>query len=269
MVNQFPQVLTIAGSDCDGSAGLQADMNTFQRCGVYGMSVLTAAVAGNSYGIFASQPMPTEFIDKQFAVLTEDFQINACKTGMLTDTRTIETVAKNYQKHDLGPLVLDPVIITKHGDMLLEEDAFETLKEKLIPQATVLTPNYYEAVKLTGIQIESTTDALKAAQILQEMGAKNVVVKGKHNDKQQTRVTDLVLLEDKTSLTLSEPFINTTHINGTGDLLSACIAAEIAKKTSIADAIKQAKKFVTAAIADQLDVGHKYGPVNHLVKYSF
>ena len=269
MINQFPQVLTIAGSDCDGSAGLQADMNTFQRCGVYGMSVLTAAVAGNSYGIFASQPMPAEFIDKQFEVLVDDFQINACKTGMLTDTVTIETVAKNYQKYDLGSLVLDPVIITKHGDMLLEEDSFKTLKKVLIPQATVLTPNYYEAVKLTGIRINSTTDALKAAQILQQMGAKNVMIKGKHNDEKQAKVTDLVLLEDKTSFTLSEPFVNTTHINGTGDVLSACITAELATGKSVESAIKQAKKFVTVAISSSLDVGHKYGPVNHLAKYNF
>lgn len=269
MVNQFPQVLTIAGSDCDGSAGMQADMNTFQRCGVYGMSVLTAAVAGNSYGIFASQPMPISFINKQFEVLADDFAINTCKTGMLTDTDTIKTVADNYGKYALGPLVLDPVIITKHGDMLLEEDAFETLKSSLIPLATVLTPNYYEAVKLTGIQIETTTDALKAAEILQSMGAKNVLVKGKHGDASQTEVTDTVLLEDGTSFTLSAPYIDTTHINGTGDVLSACIAAEMARGTSVAAAIRQAKKFVTAAIADQLDVGHKYGPVNHLTDYKF
>ena len=269
MTNQFPQVLTIAGSDCDGSAGMQADMNTFQRCGVYGMSVLTAAVAGNSYGIFASQPMPVDFINKQFSVLADDFAIKACKTGMLTDAITIETVAQNYQKYDLGPLVLDPVIITKHGDMLLQEDAYETLKAQLIHQATVLTPNYFEAIKLTGIQIESTDDALKAAQILQTMGAKNVMVKGRHNDMKQEEVTDLVLLEDGTSFTLSEPFVNTTHINGTGDLLSACIAAELAKGTNTGAAIRQAKKFVTAAITNQIDVGHKFSPANHLVEYNF
>ncbi|HIW89896.1 MAG TPA: bifunctional hydroxymethylpyrimidine kinase/phosphomethylpyrimidine kinase [Candidatus Ligilactobacillus excrementipullorum] len=269
MVNQFPQVLTIAGSDSDGSAGLQADMNTFQRCGVYGMSVLTAAVAGNSYGIFASHPMPLDFINQQFKVLTDDFVIKACKTGMLTDTATIKTVADNYRQYDLGPLVLDPVIITKHGDMLLEEDAFETLKSELIPQATVLTPNYYEAVKLTGTEIDSPADALQAAHILQKMGAKNVMVKGRHTSTTQAEVTDTVLLEDGTSFTLSAPYINTTHINGTGDLLSACIAAEIAKGTSIEAAIRQAKKFVTAAIADELSVGHKYGPVNHLTDYNF
>ncbi|GBG94434.1 phosphomethylpyrimidine kinase [Ligilactobacillus salitolerans] len=269
MVNQFPQVLTIAGSDCDGSAGMQADMNTFQRCGVYGMSVLTAAVAGNSYGIFASQPMPTAFIDKQFSVLADDFEIKACKTGMLTDAQTIKTVAKNYQKYDFGPLVLDPVIITKHGDMLLEEQAYETLKSDLIPLADVLTPNYYEAVKLTGVEIKTPADALKAAHILQEMGAKNVYVKGQHADDKQEEVTDVALLADGTSFSLSEAYVDTTHINGTGDLLSSCIVAQIAQGKALTDAFKIAKKFVTAAIANQIDVGHKFGPVNHLVDFKF
>ena len=165
--------------------------------------------------------------------------------------------------------MLDPVIITKHGNMLLEEDAFQTLKNRLVPLATVLTPNYYEAVKLTGVKIKTKGDALKAAKLLQQMGAKNIIVKGKHDDVSQKEVTDVVLLADGTSFTLSEPFVNTTHVNGTGDVLSACVAAEIAKGKKVSSAIKQAKKFVTAAIAQQIDVGHKFGPVNHLAAYDF
>ncbi|RXI21167.1 bifunctional hydroxymethylpyrimidine kinase/phosphomethylpyrimidine kinase [Pediococcus pentosaceus] len=267
MSNEFPQALTIAGSDSDGSAGMEADMNTFQRRNVHGMCVMTACVAGNSYGIQASHALPTDFVDQEFQSLAADFKIRASKTGMLADSPMIETVVKNHQKFDFGPLVLDPVIITKHGALLLEEEAFETLKQQLIPLATVITPNFYEAIKLTGIDIKNDDDTIQAAHILQEMGAKNVMLKGSHKPGEQTEVRDFVLLEDGSSFWLSEPYIETDRVNGTGDVLSACITAEIAKGTDIPTAIRIAKKFVTAAIANPIAVGHKYGPVNHLAKF--
>ena len=137
LTEQYPQALTIAGSDSDGSAGMQADLHTFFRRHIYGTAVMTAAVAGNSYGIHDSVTLPTSFIDQEFKDLADDYHVRASKTGMLADTELIRTVIKNYQKYDFGPLVVDPVITTKHGNMLLEQSAYQTLRDELIPLATV------------------------------------------------------------------------------------------------------------------------------------
>ncbi|MBE9887152.1 bifunctional hydroxymethylpyrimidine kinase/phosphomethylpyrimidine kinase [Enterococcus durans] len=264
MEEQYLQVMTIAGSDSDGSAGMQADMHTFFTRGVYGVSVMTACVAGNSYGIGASVTLPTDFIDKEFALIAEDYQVKAAKTGMLADSTLIETVVENYQKYDFGPLVVDPVIVTKHGNLLLEESALQSLKDKLLPLATVLTPNFYEAEKLTGRSLSEEEDYVQAAKELQQMGAKNVMIKGHHlKDADQKDVKDYVLLESGKSFWLSAPFYPTDRINGTGDSLSACIAAELAKGKSVEEAIRFAKEYVNVAIREEIHVGHKYGPINH------
>ena len=265
MANEYPQAMTIAGSDSDGSAGMEADMNTFLRRDVYGMCVLTAAVAGNSYGIQASTAMPIDFVNQEFQSIADDFKVRSAKTGMLADSAMIKTVVENVKKFDFGPLVVDPVIITKHGAMLLEEDAYQTFKELLIPLATVITPNYFEAVKLTDMEIKTDEDVKEAAHKLQKMGAKNVMLQGQHQDSDQTEVRDFVLLEDGKEFWLSEPYVNTDRVNGTGDTLSACICAEIAKGVDIETAIRTGKKWVTAAISNPVEVGHKFGPVN-LVK---
>ncbi|EOS7861967.1 bifunctional hydroxymethylpyrimidine kinase/phosphomethylpyrimidine kinase [Enterococcus hirae] len=264
MNDQYVQVMTIAGSDSDGSAGMQADMHTFFTCGVYGVSVMTACVAGISYGIGASVTLPSAFIDKEFSLIAEDYQIRAAKTGMLADSELIETVVKNYQKYNFGPLVVDPVIVTKHGDLLLEEAALSSLKEKLVPLATVLTPNFYEAEKLTGRTLKTDEDYVQAAVDLQAMGAKNVMIKGFHTkESNQEEVRDYVLLESGRSFWLSAVFYPTDRINGTGDTLSACIAAELAKGKTVEEAIRTAKDYVNLAIGEEIIVGHKYGPINH------
>ncbi|KRN10394.1 hydroxymethylpyrimidine phosphomethylpyrimidine kinase [Liquorilactobacillus mali KCTC 3596 = DSM 20444] len=263
MANEYPQVMTIAGSDSDGSAGMQADLHTFFTRKVYGISVMTACVAGNSYGIHASVSLPLDFIDQEFADISADFKVRATKTGMLADSSLIKNVVENYKKYDFGPLVVDPVIMTKHGNMLLEESAFETLRELMVPLATVITPNFYESEKLAGMNIKSDDDLIAAAHKLQQMGAKNVVAKGYHQDENQTEVRDFILLESGKSFWLSAPYHGTTHINGTGDSLSACIAAEIAKGTSVEQAIRIAKEYVNIAIGNEIAVGHKFGPINH------
>jgi len=263
MVNSYPQALTIAGSDSDGSAGMQADLHTFFARRAYGASVMTACVAGNSYGIHASIPMPTDFIDQEFKDLADDYHIRASKTGMLADSELINDVVKNYQAADFGPLVVDPVIMTKHGNQLLEESAFNTLRTALIPLATVLTPNFFEVEKLAEMSISSDSDMETAAHKLQKMGAKNVIAKGSHADPTQKVVKDFVLLESGESFWLSEPYHETDRVNGTGDSLSACITAELAKGTPMKRAIEIAKQFVNAAIGSPIEVGHKFGPVNH------
>ena len=216
-MEQYPQALTIAGSDSDGSAGMQADLHTFFARKVYGASVMTACVAGNSYGIEASVTLPTEFIDKEFELLAADYQIRASKTGMLGNSELIRTIVKNF----------------------------------------------YEAEKLTGIKLNTAKDFETAALILQKMGAKNVVIKGAHQDEKQTEVVDYLLLATGESHWLKAPYFKTERINGTGDSLSACIAAELAKGNDVLTAVKIAKEFVNKAIAAELVIGHKFGPINH------
>ncbi|WP_338217682.1 bifunctional hydroxymethylpyrimidine kinase/phosphomethylpyrimidine kinase [Lacticaseibacillus salsurivasis] len=263
MANELPQVVTIAGVDSDGSAGAQADLHSFFMRGTYGALILTAAVAGNSYGIQDSTLMPLDFIDHQFDALAADLHIRAAKTGMLADSAMIEAVAKNLKKYDFGPLVLDPVISTKHGNMLLETSAFDTLKKVLIPMATVITPNFYEAEHLTGLKLDDDAAIIQAAEQIRAMGAKNVVLKGRHDSDEQTQVRDYVLLENGKHFWLTGPYFPTTRKNGTGDTLSAVITAELGKGTDLEDAIRLAKHFVDTAIANEIPVGHKFGPINH------
>lgn len=263
MTQQNIQALTIAGHDSDGSAGMPADLHAFFVDGVYGHGILTAAVAGNSYDITAQQVMPKEFIAEQFHQLARDFTISAAKTGMLANDDVVNVVADHYDPKVFGPLVVDPVIITKHGAMLLAQSAYELFRERIIPLATVITPNFYEAQKLAEMTINSRQDQLTAAQRLQQMGAKNVVVKGAHSDNAQDTVDDLVLLEDGHHFWMSKPFIQTSRLNGTGDAFSAIIAAELAKGQDVAAAVQRAKDAVYAAIANPLTVGHKFGPINH------
>lgn len=257
------QALTIAGHDSDGSAGMPADLHGFFADGVYGHGILTAAVAGNSYKITATQVMPKDFIAEQFNQLASDFNISAAKTGMLANDDVINIVADKYPQSNFGPLVVDPVIITKHGAMLLEQSAYELFRERIIPLATVITPNFFEAQKLTETQITDQESQLDAARQLQKMGAKNVVVKGAHHDDNQKKVEDVVLLANGEHFWMSKPFVKTTRLNGTGDTFSAIIAAELAKGKPVKDAVIKAKDAVYAAIAHPLTAGHLFGPINH------
>ncbi|MDN6968848.1 bifunctional hydroxymethylpyrimidine kinase/phosphomethylpyrimidine kinase [Oenococcus sp. UCMA 17063] len=263
-INSFPQVVTIAGSDSDGSAGAQADLHAFFSRHVYGMSILVAAVAGNSYGISAGHNFPLDFIDAEFKTLANDFHIRSAKTGMLADSELILDIVKNYQKVNFGPLVVDPVITTKHGAKLLEDEAIDTLRENLLPLAEVATPNFSEAQVIAGFELKNKDDLVKAAEKIQKFGAKNVVVKGSHLiDSEQKTVSDYVLLENGDGYFLSEDYVDTSHINGTGDTFSAIIAAEIAKGKTIKNSIKIAKRATYQAIVETIGVGHKFGPINH------
>ncbi|MDR0899709.1 MAG: bifunctional hydroxymethylpyrimidine kinase/phosphomethylpyrimidine kinase [Lactobacillaceae bacterium] len=265
MTNSFPQVVTIAGSDSDGSAGAQADLHSFFARKVYGVSILVAAVSGNSYGITNQHLFPQDFIDEEFKVIAEDFEVRAAKTGMLGDAQTIKTVIKNLKQYDFGKLVVDPVIATKHGAKLLTDEAIELLKNELLPMGLVTTPNIFEAEILSEQEIQSDEDMLTAAKKIQSYGVKNVVIKGRHpQDSNQDTVIDFVLMENGDQFFLPEKYINTTHINGTGDTFSSIIVAEIAKGTDLVQAIKLAKTLTNQAIRYGIDVGHQYGPINHL-----
>lgn len=255
--------LTIAGNDSDGSAGMTADLHSFYARGIYGMGLLTAAVAGNTTGIYAQEVMPLAFIQKQFDVLNDDFQINALKTGMLANKAVINCVASNLRKYQMGKIVLDPVIMTKHGNTLLDDDAYQAFLTELLPLADIITPNFYEQQKLTGLKLANQAEIKQGALKLQKMGAKNVLMKGRHDNSEQSTVTDILLTADGQFHEFSKPYINTDRINGTGDTLSAVIAAELAKGKSILASVATAKDFTYEAIAHPIAVGSKYGPINH------
>lgn len=258
--------LTIAGNDSDGSAGMSADLLSFFSRGVYGMGLLTAAVAGNTTGIYAQEVMPLAFIQKQFDVLAADFDVKAVKTGMVADTQVINCVADNLAKHDFGKIVIDPVISTKHGNSLMDDQALSTFINRLLPEADLLTPNFYEQKRLTGSELEQPDQIKEAARKLQQLGAKNVLMKGRH-DGSQKQVTDLLLTADGSFHSFTEPYVKTDRVNGTGDTLSAVIAAELAKGTDLLTSVKVAKNYTYTAIANPIAVGSKYGPINHFAAF--
>ncbi|CCI84382.1 hypothetical protein FC52_GL001288 [Lactobacillus pasteurii DSM 23907 = CRBIP 24.76] len=261
-MTQEPIAVTIAGNDSDGSAGMPADLHAFYARKVYGMGLMTAAVAGNTTGIYAAQIMPIDFIQKQFDVLAADFDIKATKTGMVADSTVMNVVADNLEKYDFGKIVIDPVISTKHGNSLMDEDSYQTFIKRLVPLADIITPNYYEQKKLTGLELTSLDEVKQAAKLLQDMGAKNVLMKGRH-DGSNSQVTDLLLTQDGQFHTFAKPYFATDRVNGTGDTLSAVIAAELAKKTPLIDSVKIAIDFTYQALSHPIIVGSKYGPINH------
>ena len=265
MVNETVQTLTIAGTDSGGGAGVMADIKTMQERHVFSAAVVVAVTAQNTLGVADFMAMPKKMIDEQFKSVAEDLKIRAAKTGMLADVPTVKAVVENVKKYDLGPLTVDPVMIAKGGARLLSEDAIQTVKTELLPLATILTPNLPEAEELTGMQIKSEDDMKTAAQKLQDMGVKNVLVKGGHNIL-EGKSSDFVLLEDGNSFWVTSPRVDTNRTHGTGDTLSSCITAELAKGKSVEDAIRIGKRYVSATIADGIQVGHGHGPLNHWAK---
>lgn len=261
-MNSKTQVLTVAGNDCDGSAGMPADLHAFFLDNVYGMGILTAAVAGNSYEISDQVLMPTSFIKHQFDALKKDFKISATKTGMLGTSEIIKCFCQNFSSEYFGKLVVDPVIITKHGNFLLDKEAYSDFVKMVVPMADVITPNAFEAQALSGVKIDSRDSMMAAAKELQKLGAKNVIVKGKHDDSSQEEVEDLVLRDDGSFKWLSMPYVDTERLNGTGDVFSAVITAELAKDNDLFAAIETAKEIVYKSIAKPIDVGHLHGPIN-------
>lgn len=266
MINSTPQVVTIAGSDSGGGAGAQADLKTFQARQVFGTSIFVALTAQNTLGVQAVHPVPTEFIKAQFESLASDLHIRAAKTGMLADSRIVQAVVESYKVSNFGPLVVDPVMIAKGGHPLLAEEAIETIKEKLLPIATVCTPNLPEAECLVGHPLQTREEIVEAARYLQGLGSKNIIIKGGHS--QGDTVRDYVLLEDGTSFWMLAPRIASTATHGTGDTFSACITAELAKGKDLREAIIIARRFIQGVIADRIFVGHGHGPTNHWANLS-
>ncbi|MCH4168376.1 MAG: bifunctional hydroxymethylpyrimidine kinase/phosphomethylpyrimidine kinase [Streptococcaceae bacterium] len=260
-INQTPQAVTIAGSDSGGGAGIQADLKTFQARHVFGMSIITALTAQNTYGVSSAFEIPIDFIVAQFESLDADFRIRAAKTGMLASAEIVQTVAEIYQKVNFGPLVVDPVMVAKGGSRLLDPSAIDAVKNDLLPISEIVTPNIPEAEALVGYPVESEKEMMQAAYDLKRLGANQVIIKGGHG--QGTSSADFVLFADGQEMWYQTPRLETVRTHGTGDTFASCIVAELAKGKSVEMAIRIAKAFIYAAINQEISVGHGYGPTNH------
>ncbi|MEM1682953.1 MAG: bifunctional hydroxymethylpyrimidine kinase/phosphomethylpyrimidine kinase [Ignisphaera sp.] len=253
------KALTIAGSDSGGGAGIQADLKTFAALGVHGMSVITSVTAQNTYEVRAVHDIPLDIIKAQFEAVVEDIGVDAAKTGMLSRYEVVELVSSLIKSYSI-PVVVDPVMVAKSGAPLLKENAVEALIKYLIPIATVVTPNRFEAEKLTSIAIKSIDDAKRAARkIVEDLGARAAIVKGGHMEGEES--ID-ILYVDGVYREFRAKRIETRNTHGTGCSFSAAIAAELAKGKNIVEAVKTAKEFITIAIEHGLPIGKGHGPVN-------
>ncbi|WP_053367650.1 bifunctional hydroxymethylpyrimidine kinase/phosphomethylpyrimidine kinase [Bacillus sp. FJAT-27245] len=255
------KVLTIAGSDSGGGAGIQADLKTFQELGVYGMSALTAVTSQNTLGVQAVYPLPSEATARQLQSIGDDMGTDAVKTGMLFDAEIIQTVAGSIKSYGWKNVVVDPVMIAKGGTSLLQKEAITALKEELLPLAMVVTPNIPEAEELAGMAIKTEEEKKEAARILHGLGAPYVVMKGGHDEDKDQAVD--ILFDGEDFFHFTSPRILTKNTHGTGCTFSAAIAAELAKGHSVYDAVSTAKQFIQAAIEDAIQVGNGHGPTNH------
>lgn len=251
---------TIAGSDSGGGAGIQADLKTFQEAGVYGTSVLTAVTAQNTLGVAQIEALSPAIIAAQLDAIQTDFPIKAYKTGMLFDARIIEQVAKTLHGQNV-PIVVDPVMVAKGGASLLQLEAIEALKTKLLPLATICTPNLPEAEIISGIEITDDQSLQQAAEKILELGVQTVIMKGGHGTGR--KASDVVFSVNEAPYRLSTPRYETKHTHGTGCTFSAAITAHLAQGMSVKTAIIEAKKFIDRAIFHSLNLGHGHGPTNH------
>ncbi|MDD5643942.1 MAG: bifunctional hydroxymethylpyrimidine kinase/phosphomethylpyrimidine kinase [bacterium] len=260
-----PVVLTVAGSDSGGGAGIQADLKTFYAFGVYGASVITGLTAQNTVGVRSVFKIPPEFVIEQLEAVFDDFDVGAVKTGMLCDARTVETVSEFFVGRNVKNIIVDPVMISKSGHALLEENAVRALVKRLLPLAAVITPNIFEAEKITGIKISSVEDMRLAAGKIVELGAKNVFIKGGHLKGEPSDVlcskNRYVVIKGKRQSSLF------TH--GTGCAVSSAIASCVAKGYNIRMAVRTAKQFVEEGIKKGYNPGKGCGPVNHFVRPRF
>ncbi len=259
-MTRIPTAMTVAGSDSGGGAGIQADLKTFAALGVYGTSAITAITAQNTLGVTAIHEVPPDLVAAQIQAVLSDIGADAVKTGMLSSSAIIETVAGELQRHGVTQLVVDPVMVAKGGDRLLREDAVESLRTRLLPLATVVTPNIPEAEVLTGLTVQTPDAAREAAKRIVAMGAGSVVVKGGHLSEGDAVDT---FYDGREFREFRAPRIETKNTHGTGCTFASAIAAGLAKGLSLEEAVAQAKTYVTEAIRANLEIGTGHGPLDH------
>ena len=253
------RVLTIAGSDSCGGAGIQADLKTIMSLGGLGMSVITALTAQNTFGIQDVYEISPEFVEKQFESVMADVGVDAAKTGMLTNTGILRTVAGMIRKYGIEKVVVDPVMAAKGGEALIRGEARDALIRELIPLAFVVTPNIPEAEVLAEMQITSTSDMKEAAKVIYGFGAKNVVIKGGH----LTGDAVDILYDGKKFRRYSSQRIDKMETHGTGCTFSAAIATLLAKGESVSEAVGKAKIYITQAIKTSYSAGTGYRLITH------
>jgi hydroxymethylpyrimidine/phosphomethylpyrimidine kinase len=257
----MPRALTIAGSDSGGGAGIQADLKTFGALGVYGMTAVTAVTVQNTKGVASYEELSPQTVADQIRAVVADIGADAAKTGMLASAPIVDAVAEVLAEVRVPNLVVDPVFMSKHGHPLLEEDAVQGLRTRILPLATLVTPNLPEASGLAGFPVDSAQAMLAAAQAILALGPRAVLVKGGHLP--GDRADDL--FHDGThSVWVEAERIDTPNTHGTGCVLSAAIAAYLARGEDLLSAVRAGKRFVTQAIRQALPIGQGIGPVNPL-----
>jgi hydroxymethylpyrimidine/phosphomethylpyrimidine kinase len=262
-----PAALTIAGSDSSGGAGIQADLKTFAALGVYGASVITALTAQNTKGVSGIHPVPADFVTAQLEAVFSDLDVGAVKIGMVADAAIIHAIVVALKRVRLKAIVLDPVMVATSGDRLLASDAVDALRTKLIPLADIVTPNLPEAAALLNERVASNAAAIEAqGRRLLALGSRAVLIKGGHGEGPDS--TDYLITADGLE-TLTASRIATQNTHGTGCSLSSAIAAGLARGQNLATAVRNAKAFVSAAIAsaDRFSVGHGHGPIHHFHRF--
>ncbi len=253
--------LTIAGSDSGGGAGIQADLRTFAFHCVHGTSALTCVTAQNTLGVTRVDALPVESVVAQMQAVVEDIGVQAAKTGMLLNQEIIAAVAEQVNSLKIEKLVVDPVMVSRTGAQLIDNSAIASLKDLLIPQAMLVTPNCYEAQLLTGLKLHTLADMQQAARSIYKQGAKAVLVKG-GGMKGDLRGVD-VWFDGRQMETLITTVIDTHNTHGTGCTLAAAIAANLALSPDLFAAVEKAKSYVTTALQHSLSIGRGQGPVGH------
>jgi len=262
------RVLTIAGSDSGGGAGIQADLKTVAALGCYGASAITALTAQNTLGVSGIHPVPPDFAAAQIAAVLEDIGADAVKIGMLYSAQLIRAVAEQLRKYAARNIVLDPVMVAQSGDRLLEDDAVGAIRDYLMPLSNVVTPNIPEAEVLVGRRIRSLEDMQAAAQDLGRYGSEAVLLKGGHLEESDS--SDLLhLCRENRFVTLAAERVSSRNTHGTGCTLSAAIAAYLARGEDLENAVRQAKTYITAALraGAAYRLGNGHGPVHHFFRY--
>lgn len=263
MNQRYVRVLTIAGSDSGGGAGIQADLKTFAALGCYGMSAVTALTAQNTVGVQAIHAVPPEFLRAQLQSVLDDIGVDAVKIGMLHTPEVVRTVAWAIRHYGLSRVVLDPVMVATSGDRLMADETVEVLVRELFPLATVITPNLDEAALLIGRPIEGVQALEQAGLQLLDLGAQAALVKGGHLAGDE--VVDQLVQAGKPGLRLASPRIASRNVHGTGCTLSSAIAAHLAQGLPLEAAVQQARGYILRAIAEgaAVQTGHGHGPLNH------
>ena len=256
------KILTIAGSDPSGGAGIQADLKTFAAHGHYGMSVITSLTAQNTMEVIAVHTLPSAFFDQQLCAVLEDIRPDAVKIGMVGSAQLIAIIEKRLKEYQIKNIVVDPVMVSTSKYALIEDAALQAMKTKLLTMADIITPNLAEAQVLSDMCVQSKADMEICAHVLQQTYGTNILIKGGH----LSDCADDLLLLQAAPIWLCAPRIKTTNTHGTGCTLSSAIACNLAMKKDMEQSVIEAKQYITQCLTDGMEIGHGNGPLNHLCR---